>query len=141
MAYKGSHFFNPNYKFKYEWDVKLYHSGDYVKLIQQFRSQVRNVDSIENIATSIRIRLEQVKHLTYLRTCFQRMADNNVGMYRSYHIHHRNKVQAEIDVLENRAQQLEQNLLENQRQSIKLFAGSLGSGQTHQNILGHITLT
>ena len=72
---------HPNYKFKYEWEGKLYHSGDYAKLIQQFRTKVRNVDSVNNIANSIRMRLEQVNHLTYLRTCFQRMADNTVGKF------------------------------------------------------------
>ena len=113
---------HPNYKFKYEWEGKLYHSGDYAKLIQQFRTKVRNVDSANNIATSIRIRLEQVNHLSYLRTCFQRMADNTVGKCLSYHIHHGNTVQDEIRVLENRAQQLKQILLENQRQSFQLFA-------------------
>ena len=74
---------SPNYNFKYEWDGKLYHSDEYFQLIHQFRSEVRNIDSVEDIVAQISLRLEQVNHLTYLRTCFQRMADNTVGSCRS----------------------------------------------------------
>ena len=94
--------------FPYEWDNTLYYSYDYTTLLHRFRQQARETDATKDSTASFETRCEQVNHLTYLQTCFQRMADDESCGCRELYNCHGSFIENEISAIESQINQLEQ---------------------------------
>ena len=94
--------------FPYEWEDTPYYSDDYTTLIHRFRQQARETDATKDNTASIETRCGQVNHLTYLQTCFQRMADDeSCGFRELYYNCHSSFIENEISTIESQINQLE----------------------------------